>query len=424
MKEFNCDLQLHGKFAAGVSKYMEIPLIAQQSKLKGLQIVSTADILNKAWFEHARENIVETENGVFEDKKGQVNFIVGTEVEDNNRVHHLIYLENFDKALELREKLKQFGNLDGMMNGRPRIKLNGEQIAEIVIDEVNGIIGPSHAFTPYFGAFGHFDSLKQCYGKISEKILFLELGLSSDSYFADLIKENHSLQFLTGSDAHSAWPHRLGREFTRIKMKKPCFSELKKAVKEKEESLITLNAGLDPREGKYHCSACNSCYQKYSFEQAERQKWKCVKCKSTIKRGVRDRIAMLSENTEEKHPGFRPKYLHLLPLAEIIQLTLKHKNPLSKETQEIWKKFVDLAGSEINALVDAPMEELIQLHKEIGKSIEAFRNGFVIYIPGGGGNYGTPIICKNKTEFEQTKTTLKNELECKNAVDQKTLMEF
>src|SRR3989344_2913522 len=423
MKEYNADLQLHGIYAGGVSKNMLIPVMAEQSRLKGIDVLVTADVLHAKWMEHLKQNIVETENNVFMDKAEKTFFIVGGEVEDNNRVHHLIYLPDFNAAGQLREKLKGFGILDCVMCGRPKLRLSAESIAEKV-DEAGGIVGPAHSFTPYMGLYAHWSSVQEAYGAMAGKIHFIELGLSADSYFADLIEENHKYSFLTSSDAHSPWPNRMGREFNRIKMNKPTFGNLVIALKEREEKMITLNAGLDPREGKYHKTACNACFAKYSIEQAERFKWKCVRCKGEIKKGVKDRILELATFSNETHPSFRPNYLHLLPLAEIIQIAFDVKQVNSQKVQSRWRDIVGRFGNEISVLVDTPIVEIAEVDKAISGKIEAFRNGFVLYDAGGGGKYGTPFICDNEREFEMKKAEMENS-EMENEIrNQKTLKEY
>ena len=57
MKEYNADLQMHGIYAGGVSKSMLIPVMAGQARLKGLDILVTADVLHAKWMEHLKENI-------------------------------------------------------------------------------------------------------------------------------------------------------------------------------------------------------------------------------------------------------------------------------------------------------------------------------------------------------------------------------
>ena len=155
MKCFDADLHLHGSYAGGVSKNMKIPIMAEQALLKGLKLLSTADILNKEWLKHVRENLIE-ENSILKEEKTGINFILSCEVECNARVHHLIYLPGFEAVEELREKFCRFGKLDGIGNGRPKLNLEAEKIVEYVL-EVDGIIGPAHAFTPYFSAYAHFN---------------------------------------------------------------------------------------------------------------------------------------------------------------------------------------------------------------------------------------------------------------------------
>ncbi len=426
MKTFDCDLQLHGKFASGVSKNLTIPLLSQNAKLKGLELLSTADIQHKEWFDHVKAHIVETENGVYMDKHSTVHFLIGTEVEDHHRLHHLIYLPDLTRAQEFRDQIKGFGTLDCSLCGRPRLHLSANQIAQIVLD-LGGILGPAHSFTPYTGLFSKFNSLHEAYGELVSEIPFLELGLSADTALADTIANNHAFAFLSSSDAHSAWPHRLGREFNRIQMKKPSFTEFKDALFERTEPRIILNAGLDPREGKYHATACNACFAQFGLREAEDLfHWKCPNCKTgQIKKGVRDRINELADTSIGTHPAFRPPYKHMLPLSEIIQQTLRVKNVLSKEVQTQWRSFVDQFENEIAVLLDIPDSELQAFNPAVAQNILAFRAGLVLYEPGGGGQYGTPIICQTQEEFERKKTELaQNQFQKNKFTGQKTLNLF
>ena len=408
MTEFNCDLHFHGPYSTGVSKNMLIPIIAEQSRLKGLDVCGMADMLQGTWMKHLRENIVEKGNGIFTDKKEQINFIPQVEVQCNKRIHHLIFLPDFVSTENLKESLKGKAIFDSWGCGRPVIRLSPEEIAEKVFD-AGGIIGPAHAFTPYFSIYAFFDSVKEAYGSMGKKISFLELGLSADTNYADMIPENRQYQFLSNSDSHSPWPYRIGREFTRIELKEPSFKELKKALENKNEKRIKLNLGLDPREGKYHLTACNACYAKFSLEEAEKLNMRCSKCRGSIKRGVRDRIKMLSDGKKE-HPDFRPKYMHSVPLAEIIQLALDVKGINTKAVQGMWHDFVDRFETEINVLINVPEEELNEVDSKTSAKIIAFRKGWVHYIPGGGGEYGKPVICNSKEEFEKKKNELEEEI--------------
>lgn len=416
-------MHLHGPFSGGTSKNMSIPLLAGQAELKGLDLIATGDLLHGKWFKHCQENLVEEKNNVFGFKESKTKFCLSTEIEEaGSRTHHLIFFPDFDSALALKKRLQAYcNNFDGIMAGRPKIHLNGEKIAELVLDS-GALIGPSHAFTPYTGMYGFYNSIKECYGELAEKIPFIELGLSADSDLADLLEELHEKSFLSNSDAHSPWPSKIGREFNRILLKEPSFKEVKKALLLKDGRQITLNCGLNPKEGKYHLTACRDCLAKYELSQAIKLNWKCVKCNGVIKKGVRDRIIELSRLEKPMHPGFRPDYLYLLPLAEIIQLTLKQASPNSTKVSGVWHDFVSRFKNEINVLIDEPIINLVEVHEETAKNIERFRRGFVVYIPGGGGAYGKPVICHDEKEFHEKKIEIESNIyEKKN---QKTLSEY
>lgn len=422
MKSFDADLHLHGPYSGGVSKNMQIPTIAEQARLKGLGLLCTADILHQGWFEHARGNLIEESNGVFAEKKTGVKFVLGTEVECNKRIHHLIYLPDFSAAESLKESMKGRTIFDSWGCGRPRVYFEPEEIAEKV-EKAGGIIGPAHAFTPYFSIYAHCDSLLDCYGGMAEKVGFMELGLSADTDLADTISGNHRVQFCTFSDAHSPWPHRIGREFTRMRMKQGSFNELEKVLSSKEK-VIELNAGLNPREGKYHMSACNSCYARFRFEDAVRFGWKC-KCGGQIKKGVGDRIRELADLEQGRHPEFRPPYMHSLPLAEVIQIAKGIKGIQTSKVQTLWRDFVDRFGSEIGVLVDVSVGDLGEVDAEVASRIDAFRKGWVVYVPGGGGEYGTPVICSSKEEYLEKKEAVEKGNKFENSLaGQHTLREF
>jgi len=168
MMEINADLHMHGLYSGGVSNRMVPKVIGEQAPLKGLDLVGTADVLNERWIKLLKEQL-KNENEMLVHPNG-IKFILQTEVEDNHRVHHVILIPSFSKVYELREKFKKYANLD--TDGRPKIHLNGEEIAEIVL-ESGCLIGPAHAFTPWTAIFKEYDSLRECYGDYTNKIHFL-----------------------------------------------------------------------------------------------------------------------------------------------------------------------------------------------------------------------------------------------------------
>ena len=70
-------------------------------------------------------------------------------------------------------------------------------------------------------------------------------------------------------------------------------------------------------------------------------------CGGTIKKGVDFRISEIADYTEPRHPSFRPKYVHLMPLAELIS-TVYDKGVTTKTVQGKWQKLIDNFATEID----------------------------------------------------------------------------
>jgi len=394
----NTDLHLHSKYSMASSRRMELPTIAREASKKGMELIGTADCTHPKWLEEIKRVSVSDE----EIRIDEIYFIPTTEIEDRNRVHHLLILPSISKAEELAERIAPFGNLEA--DGRPSVRLNGSELAEIAKD-LGALIGPCHAFTPWTALYGYHDSLKSCYGDMTDYISFLELGLSADSDYADRIQDLHRLTFLSNSDAHSPYTNKLAREFTQFDVPELTFDGLKKAILREQGYTATLNVGFFPEEGKYNRSACIKCFTQYPLPEAVENKWRCPVCGGVIKKGVFDRVNELADFKEPKHPEYRPPYLHLIPLAEIIQMTLGHASVQTKGVQTAWNKLIERFGNEVKALIYSEPEDLKVVGDDrIVNAILAFRKGNVVIHPGGGGQYGwleLPENLKNE-EIRQT----------------------
>ncbi len=376
------DFHLHSKYSGATSGKMEIPVISREAELKGLDVVGAADVFHPIWLSHLKKTLKEVEEGTFE--AGGVRFIITVEVEDNRRVHHLIILPSFSKVKELYEEFKKYSS-DIDKDGRCHLNLGGNEIVERV-KSAEGIIGPAHAFTPWTSIYAEYDSLKDCYKEYFGKIDFLELGLSADTNLADYISELKGLTFMSNSDAHSPWPHRLGREFNILGVEEKTYPEIVKAIKRENGRNFVMNVGLDPRLGKYHKTACIKCFKIYSLEEAINRKWRCS-CGRRIKKGVYDRIMELKDK-ENNHPDHRPPYMRIAPLAEIIALK-KGCKVFTRGNTTIYEKFLLKFKNEIDVLVNADYKELEEIDKEIADFILSYREGKIGITPGGGGRYGS-----------------------------------
>jgi len=401
MSEFlkvNTDLHLHGPYAGGVSERMLPQTIAEIAPLKGLQLLGTGDILNENWIKIVQQQLKKTQDEAILEHSNGTKFVLQTEVCDNNRIHHLILFPSFSKVYEVREKFKNFcTDLD--KEGRPSIHLSASEIAEICL-EAGCLLGFAHAFTPYFGLYSKHDSYSHAYGDYSNKIHFMELGLSADTNMADRISELHNLTFTSNSDAHSPWPNKLGREFTTFAMKEILFDELGKALKREDGRKAVLNVKFNPLEGKYHKTRCRGCLTFFEPQQAENLNWRCPECGNSIKKGVDFRIQELADLPADNHPEHRPKCLHTIPLSEIIALSMGVKNAWSDKVQAEWKKFVDRFGTEVNTLINVNLEDMADINKDVAEYVGFFREGKIRYVPGGAGVYGKLVPPGQQVEIK------------------------
>jgi uncharacterized protein (TIGR00375 family) len=229
--------------------------------------------------------------------------------------------------------------------------------------------------------YAYFDSVRACYG--SEKIDFLELGLSADSSYGAAITDLYDVPFLTNSDAHSPYPDKLGREFNRIRLRHRTARDVLACVKNGE---IEMNAGFFPEEGKYNRTACTRCFTHYTLEQAVGNRWRCPVDGGIIKKGVSDRAKEIAGGGI---PRPRPPYVHVLPLGQIIQTVEKASSPNTKKCKVIYASLVSTFGNEIAVLIDVPVAEIRAVHPKVADAINALRNGTITLHPGGGGKYGT-----------------------------------
>ena len=376
----NADFHIHSCFSMASSKDMLIKNIAPKSKLKGLELLGTGDALHPKWLDIIRESTTYSGDGIY--TCDDMDFVLTSEVEGKNRIHHLIIIPDMDIARELSQKLP---SKNKNMDGRPKTNFDGAELLELAHD-YDCLIGPAHAFTPWTGMYKSHDSIYGCYQKAPD---FVELGLSADTLMADRISELKDFVFLTNSDAHSPWPHRLGREFNQIEMEDISYSSIRKAFKKRD---VKANYGLVPNLGKYHMTACTKCYKLIDPMIARENRMRCS-CGGTVKKGVDFRISEIADFDKPRHPDFRPKYVHLMPLAEIIS-SVYDKGVTTKFVQKIWQKLIDSFSTEISVLINADLDAIKKVDENVSVAIESFRNNTIDVIPGGGGHYGQIIFKK------------------------------
>lgn len=376
----NADFHIHSCFSMASSKDMVIRNMAPKSKLKGLQLLGTGDAFHPKWLDIIEESTDYLGDGIY--SFDGMDFVLTTEVEAKHRIHHVIIIPDMDIARELSSKLPSSNKSS---DGRPKTRLGGDELLELAHDH-DCLIGPAHAFTPWTGMYKSYDSIYDCY---DAKPDFVELGLSADTDMADTIGELKDFVFLSNSDAHSPWPHRLGREFNQIELEDISYSSIKKAFKHRD---VKANYGLVPNLGKYHMTACTKCHKLIDPAVSRENKMKCS-CGGTIKKGVDYRISEIADSTDPVHPEFRPDYVHLMPLAEIIS-AVYGKGVTTKYVQGIWQKLIDNFKTEIDVLINVSLDDIKRVDSEVSRAIGSFRNKTIDVVPGGGGQYGQILFKK------------------------------
>ncbi len=255
-----------------------------------------------------------------------------------------------------------------------RSDISGYELIDIV-EKYNGILIPAHAFTPFKSYYGNCtDRLKDIFKEKYDKIFAVELGLSSDTYLADMISELENKNFVTNSDAHSL--PKIAREYNKMLVNDISFKEIVMALKGENGRKIICTYGLDPKLGKYHRTFCDNCNQ---VIQTEKPVEVCPYCGSKkVTFGVFDRIELIRDKKESKSPENRPPYIYQIPLSFV----------------------PGVGGKTVEKLLEAFGTEMTILHKlsyddveavcgaKVADAIVKAREGKMTISSGGGGVYG------------------------------------
>ncbi|HDH44193.1 MAG TPA: phosphotransferase, partial [Thermococcus sp.] len=103
----NADLHIHSRFSGATSESMTIKKIAREAPKKGIDIVASGDCLHPGWQKEIR-SCEKVDEGTYELEGTR--FILSTEIEDKNRVHHLLFFPSFSSVEEFRSKVERFSS--------------------------------------------------------------------------------------------------------------------------------------------------------------------------------------------------------------------------------------------------------------------------------------------------------------------------
>ncbi len=423
MAKIVSDLHLHSAYARATSKNLNFDTLTQWAKIKGIDLLSSADFTHPAWFAETKSKLKEDGSGLL--SYNNFKFILGAEVScifsqggKLRRVHLLLYVPTIAAAEKVNQELGKRGKLAS--DGRPILGLAAKTVLEILLAaEPNSIMIPAHAWTPWFGVLGQnggFNSLDECFGDLSKYIYAIETGLSSDPEMNWRIKELDNRSIVSFSDAHSA--PKMGRELTILNSDYNYDSILESLKNQKIDSTIEFF----PEEGKYHYNGHRNCNFKETPEQTLKRDLICPECKRPLTIGVMHRVATLAK--KDRPEGFqakdRPGFKKFVPLQEIIAETLG--SPVSsKRVQENYFDLVNSFGNEIDILTKIDPEEAGNKigSQKLTEALIKVRSGDIFIDPGYDGVYGEVHIwgqgsSKKKDNFTKETSKKVQETEPKN----------
>jgi len=412
MPTYTADLHTHSSYAYATSPQLDFPNIAHWAKLKGIDLLASADFTHPAWFARTRDTLTDLGNGLFE--YGGVNFILGTEVScvarvggRSRRVHLLAFAPSFQAVANVNARLAATGaKLDG--DGRPTLTITPRDFTAIMLDaDPRCFVIPAHVWTPWFGLFGSksgFDSLEECFDDMTPHIRAVETGLSSDPAMCWRVPDLDRLSIVSFSDAHSL--PKLARELT-VFNGEPSYDGLVAAL-ESQDIAYTLE--FFPEEGKYHNSGHRKCGVSMDPGGVASNGRACPKCGRRMTLGVTQRVEELAARPAETFAAAdgmiasapngsvdanRPPFRSLVSLDQVLSEAIG-VGVNTKRVRTAYTTLVDAFGSELTVLLDAPIPQVaiaLQPHgPRVAEAISRIRAGDIHIQPGFDGQYGTVKI--------------------------------
>ncbi len=257
---------------------------------------------------------------------------------------------------------------------------------------IDSVIFPAHAWTPWFSLFGAnsgFDNFVDCYQERSDRVFALETGMSSDPPMNWRLSQLDGLCLVSNSDAHSAWPWRLGREANVFDLEQVTYHNVVDAIRRKDPKRFLFTIETSPAYGKYHWTGHRECQVSMSPTDARKLGDKCPRCGKKMTRGVQERIEELADRPDGYVPKNAIGYRHLLPLSEIIAIVTGDINPGSTKVWDKYNALVGKFGSEYSVMLDVSEDQLLAAAgPEISSAILRVRNDDVFVEPGYDGVYG------------------------------------
>lgn len=383
--------------------------LSESAKVKGVNLLGTGDFTHPKHLADLKSQLEPVGNGVF--RCNGVYFILSSEIANiftwdhkGRKVHNVLLAPTFEIVDQINEGLLKWGRLD--YDGRPMFGKTCVELMDLCKSISKDItVIPAHAWTPWFAVFGSnsgFDRLEDCYQEHTKDIFAIETGMSSDPAMNWRLSALDKVSLVSFSDAHSPYPWRLGREACVFDIE-PDYSEMMKAIRDKDKSRFLYTIETDPAYGKYHYDGHRACDIVLSPEEAKKYNNICPVCRRQLTIGVEHRV----EELADRPIGYIPKgaipFKTLLSLSEIIA-GVYDTTPESKTASREFNQAIKVLGNELSILTDIPEEKLRkELNGKVADVIMKGREGRIKIKPGYDGVYGVPIFEEGEIR-EKTKS--------------------
>ncbi len=408
------DWHIHSKYSRACSSKLTLPEIARACERKGIDVVATSDWTHPAWFAHIEEMLQESEPGIYVLKDGSspTRFMLVTEVSQiykrngkTRRIHNLVFSPSLETCRKVNAELDR-REFNRRSDGRPIFGMDSEdfysQLKEI--DE-RIILVPAHAWTPWYSVFGSksgFDSLEECFGKMTKHIHAIETGLSSDPKMNWQVSGLDSVALISNSDAHSL--EKLGREANVFHLEEISYDAFVSVLKSRDPKKFVETIEFFPEEGKYHLDGCAECKFSSTPKETKRLGGRCPTCGKLLTLGVEHRVLDLSNR--EIIPAGKVPYRSIVPLVEIIA-DVFGVGVSSKKVLAEYARLLERIKNEFYLLLDAPIEEILHATSNplIAEAIQRMRREEVIVTPGYDGIFGTVKMFRGNDPSQKPQQT-------------------
>jgi uncharacterized protein (TIGR00375 family) len=387
------------------------------ARRKGLSLLGTGDITHPGWLKEIRNKLKSDGRGLFELKReythrpeprrSRVKFMLTGEISSifNRkgrvyRTHLLIFLPGLAEARKVQSALSAAG-MKINSDGRPITGIDPRRIMELLLkcsDRINFI--PAHIWSPWFSLLGErsgFNSVKECFGDLSEKIFAVETGLSTDPPMHRKCSFLDRFTLISNSDAHS--PEKLARNCNIFNCEMT-YDSIMRAIASGDSKNMPGTVELFPQEGKYFYDGHRKCGIKWPPSRSRRNKSICPVCGKKLTIGVAHRVQVLSDR--KKAIQLKTRFYSIIPLKEIIS-EITGTGARSKKVATIYDNLLGMGINETELLVDLPLRRIENITGPLlAEALKRMRGRKVVLSEGFDGVFGSVKLFNAEEKSSKT----------------------